>query len=552
MSKTVLKSRLPFRVLNALALITFVLLLSPLPFAKPVGAQTAPRVALITRNIPLPGADRAYVQHLTERGWNVTPINDDRIRNSGRNAINGYDLVIISSTVYPDRIGSRLLNAPQPIIVAEPFLYPSFRMTGTGRAARGQTAASKKLTISNSRNPLAAGFDGDVFVSTKAKPMNFGQAGADAIVVATAAGTPNRPVIFAYEAGARLVNGQIAAGPRVGFYMSQSLPGFTNRDGWALLDAAAAWATPKAPNPINTSLPPEPIAPNNGTLLGANVSKENFSSRFQAVRGFERQIRRKLDIINRFHEFSAGENSSFFWDRRHIEDGRTLMISWRATDNPGISGGRPDPQRARKIAAGLFDNRIKAMARALRDLEAPLLLRFNWEMDQDRGDPQYIGTPQEFIAAWRHVHGIFEEIGANNVEWVWAPRARSFAKNVGQTFYPGGEFVDWIGGSAVPVNSFTDVRTIYSAWNQWAANRAKPQLLWVGLRENPNDAFWKSGFINDIRTLASGQWSGLKAIVYYSSNSPLGFDYTIDTSSRSLSAYRNMACARQFTTINGC
>lgn len=534
------------------ALITAFIFLSPLPFAPAAHAQAAPRVALITRTVPIPGADQAYMDHLTARGWNVTAIDDDRIRDSGQTVIRGYDLIVISSTVYPDRIEARLNSAPEPIIVMELDLYPWFRMTGSNSGNWGYTTSSRKLDIVNPNSPLAAGFNGEVFVSSKAKPMNFGKVGSGAFVIAKAKNSTNQPVIFAYQAGSKLVNGSNASGPRVGFYMSQAHPKFANQDAWALFDAAAAWATQNAPTPPPPNNTTDSIALQNGTLLGGNVSNENSSSRYEAVRKFEGTIRRQLDIVNRFHEFSAGLESSFFWDRQHVEDGRTVMVSWRATDNAGITQGQPDPQRARKIVNGQFNNQIDAMARALRDLNAPVLLRFNWEMDQDYGDPQYIGTPSEFIAAWRYVHNRFEQIGATNVEWVWSPRARSFAKNVGQTFYPGYDYVDWVGGSAVPINSFTDVRTIYSSWNEWASNIGKPQLLWVGLRENPNDAFWKSRFIREIRTLAAGDWSGLKALVYYNSNSPLGYDYTIDTSSNALSAFRNLACDNQFTKVHDC
>lgn len=536
------------------ALLAAATLLSVLSFAPLLYAQSAPRVALITRSVPVPGADVAYVEHLLERGWDVTLIDDDEIRVSGQGVISGYDLVVISSTVYPARIGSRLRDAPEPIIVAEHSLYPKFHMTGTKSGDWGFTTSARMLEIVNPVTPMAAGFNGDVSVSTKAKQMNFGKVGSDAYIIATAKDAANQAVIFAYDAGGRLFNGGIARGTRVGFYMSQKHPKHANRDGWALFDAAAAWATPMAPEPEQggTPTPNKSIAQENSTLLGANVSKENFSSRYDAVLGFERQIGRDLDIVNRFHEFSSGKSSSFYWDRQHIEDGRTVMISWRATDNPGSTKGQPDPKRAQKIVNGRFDAEIEAMATALRDLNAPVLLRFNWEMDQNYGDPQYIGTAEEFIAAWRYVHAIFEQRGATNVAWVWAPRARSFAKGVGQTFFPGHEYVDWVGGSAVPINSFTDAQTIYSDWNDWAASIGKPQLLWIGLRENPNDARWKAKFVNELQALASGQWSGLKALVYYSSNSPRRHDYTIDTSSNSLRAFRELACDPQFTGVHGC
>ena len=294
------------------------------------------------------------------------------------------------------------------------------------------------------------------------------------------------------------------------------------------------------------------IAPDSGSLLGANVEKGEQDTRYDAVVVFEDLLNRNIAIINRFHEFSAGLDSSFFWDRRHIEDGRTVMISWRATDNPGSVNGEPDPRRAIKIVAGEFDREIEAMATALSDLGAPILLRFNWEMDQDHGDPQYIGTPSEFIDVWRYVHDIFKERGVTNVEWVWAPRARSFAKEIGQAFYPGDNYVDWIGGSSVPINSFTDAQTIYGEWNEWASSLGKPQLLWIGLRENPDDLSWKADFIEELRQLTTNTWHGVKAIVYYNSNSPLGYDYRIGTSPQSLSAFRALACDPHYLRTENC
>jgi len=521
-----------------------------LPFAS---AEAGPRVALVTRTVPVPSADKAYVSHLKQRGWDVTLVDDDKVRDRGARAVAGFDLVVISSSVYPRRIEGRLLTAPEPIIVANRQLFRSLHLTGPS-AARGLTGLTQKLDIVRPNSPLAANLRGRVTVASRPKQMNYGVPGASADVIATATGSSTRAVIFAYQKGDRLPFGDNAKGRRVGFYMGQRQPAAANIDGWALFDAAAAWATPAAPDPVvgggvasNTS-----IAPANGTLLGVNPQKGRTGNRYDSTLAFERQIGRDVAIVHRYHEFSAGLTSGFYWDRKHIEDGRTLMLSWRATDNAGIKKGKPDPYRARKIVAGQFDRQIDAMATAVRDLKAPVMLRFNWEMDQDRGDPQYIGTPSEFISAWRYIHRKFKQRGATNVEWVWAPRARSFAKDVGQKYYPGGDFVDWIGGSAVPINSYTDPRTIFGAWNQWSLNVGKPQMLWVGLRENPNDGQWKAGFINELRSLISGSWVGVKSLVYYNANSPLGNDYSIDTSSRSLQAYRNLACNSHFTKSDKC
>jgi len=528
-------------------------LLAPLLLAAVphTAAAAAPTVAVVVRTLPPPRADTFYAAHLKQRGWKVTLVDDDRIRSSGQRAIAGYDLVVISSSVYPARIANRLLNAPEPIIVAEHRLFGSFGLTGARANRSGQTSARKAVNIVKPNSPLAANLRGAVTVATRAEPMNFGIVGPGADVIASQPGNPSRAMIFSYDVGDTLASGGTAKGRRVGFFMSQILPNVVNRDGWDLFDAAAAWLTPAAPDPA-VELTFDPVVPDEGALLGANVSPRNFGNRYKAVLGFQNRIGRDIAIINRFHEFSAGLYSSFFWDRKHIQDGRTVMISWRATDNAGERKGAPDPDRAKKIVAGRFDREIDAMATAVRDLQSPVLLRFNWEMDQVRGDPQYIGSPAEFIAAWRYVHRRFQQRGVTNVEWVWAPRARSFSKGIGQTFYPGYDFVDWIGGSAVPINSYSEVEAIFGAWNQWATNIGKPQLLWVGLRENPADSLWKANFFKRLRMLATGPWVNLKALVYYDSKSPLGNDYFADTSIQSLSAFRKLACDPHFTVSDSC
>ncbi len=307
------------------------------------------------------------------------------------------------------------------------------------------------------------------------------------------------------------------------------------------------------PNPPPTrTAPDEILAPKVGTHFGAFVSKRGAGDQYDSTVRFEQSLGRQLAIINRFHTFSSGVSSSFHFDRQYIADGRIVMMSWRATDNPNGTSGTTDSNRAKKIVAGQFDSQIRAMAQGVKGLNAKVLIRFNWEMDQSPGSAQYIGTPAEFIAAWRYVHDFFEREGATNAVWVWAPRAASFNKGEGQKFYPGDAYVDWIGASAVPINSWRDPVTIYGDWYNWASQRGKPMLLWVGLRENPSSSQWKAGFLNELNSLITGPWSQVKATVYYHSNSPKGYDYWADTSTASWNAFRAMACDPHFATNDTC
>jgi beta-mannanase len=46
---------------------------------------------------------------------------------------------------------------------------------------------------------------------------------------------------------------------------------------------------------------------------------------------------------------------------------------------------------------------------------------------------------------WRHVHDIFVQAGATNVLWVWSPNIITWARSDFHNFYPGDNYVDWIG-----------------------------------------------------------------------------------------------------------
>ena len=234
--------------------------------SPPAEAQSAPRVALISREAnPLPGDDQAYLDRLRETGWNVTVIDDDRIRDNGKNVVSGFDLVLVSSTVFADRIRWRLRTAPEPIIVAEHQLFDNFRFT-TSSSRVGLTSSSRKIDVIAPNSPLAAGFSGETFVSITAKPQNYGRVGGDAHVVAVAKDNNDQAVLFSYDEGDALATGDLATARRVGIHMNQVLPKLTNPDGWRFFDAAVAWASGMAP-PSNEAPVFPPIAPSSGAHL---------------------------------------------------------------------------------------------------------------------------------------------------------------------------------------------------------------------------------------------------------------------------------------------
>ena len=124
--------------------------------------------------------------------------------------------------------------------------------------------------------------------------------------------------------------------------------------------------------------------------------------------------------------------------------------------------GRRQDSHLPAISAGEYDAIFKRWALAAKAWGRPLLLRFGFEFNGDWFT--WSGDPAAYIAAWRHVHDILRGVGADNVAWVWAPNAESCPDTQGNDmhrYYPGDEYVDWIG---VDGYNFGDR---YDEWHKW-------------------------------------------------------------------------------------
>lgn len=126
------------------------------------------------------------------------------------------------------------------------------------------------------------------------------------------------------------------------------------------------------------------------------------------------------------------------WNR-----GSVPLVTWEPWNWADLS--QPFPLRA--IAAGRYDAYIRSSAGAAAAWGRPLLLRFAQEMNGGwypwgarRGT-----SPALYVRAWRHVVQIFRQVGASNVSWVWSPYATNNGRLPFERFYPGDQWVDWVG-----------------------------------------------------------------------------------------------------------
>ncbi|NGN68866.1 beta-mannanase [Streptomyces sp. A7024] len=100
-----------------------------------------------------------------------------------------------------------------------------------------------------------------------------------------------------------------------------------------------------------------------------------------------------------------------------------------------------------KIAAGKSDKYIREYAQSVKELNLPVAINFAHEMNgfwYPWGTKH--ATAKQFTAAWKHIHGIFEEEGATQVIWVWSPNVTHPMPQVRlEPYWPGDTYVDWVG-----------------------------------------------------------------------------------------------------------
>jgi hypothetical protein len=205
------------------------------------------------------------------------------------------------------------------------------------------------------------------------------------------------------------------------------------------------------------------VPPDKGAYVGAWIKPDalTHAGRVEAVGGLEKDLGRRLDILNTYRRFEqlVGTES----DREFLAQGADLMISWATGDN-------------RSITAGEHDRLIRQQARAIRKIGKPVLLRMRWEMDR----PNLRATMwsgEDYIAAWRYVRAIFAQEHVTNVSWVWCPTAEGFIRGDAPAFYPGDDQVDWTCVDVYAGNVFQPIGRLMGPFLDWAAQHPKPIII---------------------------------------------------------------------------
>jgi hypothetical protein len=203
---------------------------------------------------------------------------------------------------------------------------------------------------------------------------------------------------------------------------------------------------------IRADAPPNPRIPlvERNIWIGAYAPPAPWVS-MAGVTELEKSIGRRLDIVHIYtawgERWGAYNSETIRQLNSATSDGRHALVTWEPwTLGQGVD---QDNFALARISAGIFDAYIRTWAKGLRSFPGVVYLRPMHEMNGD-WYPWCIGvngnSPQDYIQAWRHMWGIFEEEQVTNVRWIWCPYVvDSSASNMLELAYPGDQCVDLLG-----------------------------------------------------------------------------------------------------------
>jgi mannan endo-1,4-beta-mannosidase len=338
----------------------------------------------------------------------------------------------------------------------------------------------------------------------------------------------SRPALFRRLEGVRQTYVGLLLAASVGSLVGCSSLGQPSGDP----GGAGSTGNPAAERPEAEPVVPfdvRPLLKPSRKYLGAAL--ENAPRSMTSVREFEEKVGKQPNLL----AYYAAWGDQFEPQRvqNAWEAGALTMMAWEPFE-PSIA----------EIADGATDDYVRAFADAVRTLNLPVAISFGHEMN---GNWYPWGTketdPADFVRAWRRIHGIFLDVGATNVIWVWSPNVINPVPKVPlRPFYPGDKYVDWIGivgyytdsGASTFSPLFGPTRTAVRKFTR------KPILIAETASEpGPRKR-------QDIADLFAGVAASPDFVGFVWFNHHKRADWRVDTDASALAEFKRRAASRRF------
>ncbi len=195
-----------------------------------------------------------------------------------------------------------------------------------------------------------------------------------------------------------------------------------------------------------------------------------------------------------------------------------------------------------RIIRGRFDRDLRTWARGALAFRSPLLVEFGTEVNGSwfswngawngggqktgYGHPGEADGPEKFRDAYRHIIDIMRAEGAENITWVFHVDKDDVPQrpwNRLKNYYPGDEWIDWIGvsvyGASDPLDDETSsfrelMDEVYPRLAALSSEKPIVLLEFGATNGNPrvDQAAWASGALKEI---ISGRWPRLIGFAWW-------------------------------------
>jgi hypothetical protein len=234
-----------------------------------------------------------------------------------------------------------------------------------------------------------------------------------------------------------------------------------------------------------------------------------------------------------------------------------------------FEGGGPDSvYTMQRIIDGDFDDDLEQWAKEAKKTNIPLIIEFGTEVNGDwfpwngkwnggktsnnYGDTSLPDGPERFRDAYRHIIDIFNEQGLENVTWVFHVDAQGSPEeswNSMAAYYPGDDYIDWIGisvyGPGEPGEDWETFNEILDdVYSEFSTISTKKPLaiLEFGVVDDPatgDKATWIQDALGSIK---KDRYPRIKAVSYWheswENEDGSTSDMKIDSSPKALKAYK--------------
>lgn len=282
---------------------------------------------------------------------------------------------------------------------------------------------------------------------------------------------------------------------------------------------------------------------------------DHTTESYESIVALEDSLNTQLPIISLYTAWGSKKNEIFPLIRAQAIHGMGSMpmITWEPwlddfdPEQFPVKNNAEDKNKngLKEIAEGKFDAYIDNWVEGAKTFGAPFYLRWAHEMNDPFRYPwgPQNNKPDEFIAAWRHIVDHFRLAGARNVIWVWSPHpAYPYVE-----FYPGHEYVDWIGttalnyGTVVTGSQWLSFDEIFEKFYANVSLYKKPMIIneFGSLPVGGDRASW---FTHAFTSLQN-KYSAVKGVVFFhvgndNTTTYKSLDWTFNYDARVLSGIR--------------